>query len=105
MNHLPSEYAQQLCDRLQWLYLCSDDLVESATVLQRHLDRMHWYEPYNLSIIQGCYLTILDSSIEEPTRTFAIEFFKCAYDTVKSQQTSEINDPEYVCPSDEIEMY
>lgn len=100
---LTYEQQEQLYDRLKYLYLCFEDVVDSASALHRMLERISWYheEP---AYYQACYLAMMDAPIEEPTRSFALDYFKCAYENSMDDETNEY----MIQPSqslEEIEMY
>lgn len=77
---LTNEQREELRIRLSYTFLCMEDLEDSTCAMNRILHRISWYRE-NIGIYQACYLAVIDALLEEPTRTFAIEYFRCAYES------------------------
>jgi hypothetical protein len=93
---LTPEQQDELYRRLTFVYLCMDDVVDSAHALHRLLERLSWYHE-ETGMYQACYLAMLIAPIEEPTLTFATEYFKCAYEN-SLKETYDMDDTNDVLP-------
>lgn len=94
---LTLEQREELYHRLTFVYLCMEDVVDSARALNRLLERLPWYHE-ETSMYQACYLAMLIAPIEEPTLTFATEYFKCAYEN-SLKEAYDMDDTHDVLPS------